>query len=237
MLCRLDGVEKTLLKVFFCKGKKCISYHREDSRILFITPVSSDEESFLDDEVKRIGEGMNIPFTLVSFHIEDWNDELSPWKAPAVFGKEEFGDGARRTLDFIENDLIPYFKADTDLGEDIPVILGGYSLAGLFSLWSMYESDSFYGVMAASPSVWFDGWTEYARSHRPNAKTVYLSLGKSEEKTRNKVMARVGDNIRTQYELLKSAGIDCTIEWNEGGHFSDPAGRCAKGFLFTAKNC
>lgn len=29
-------------------------------------------------------------FALVVVMIKDWNKELSPWKAPAVFGSEEF---------------------------------------------------------------------------------------------------------------------------------------------------
>lgn len=35
-----------------------------------------------------------------------------------------------------------------------------------------------------------------------NAKNIYLSMGLKEEKTRNRVMATVGDNIRRQYEPL-----------------------------------
>ena len=222
-----------MLKVFFCKGKKCISYHRKDSRILFITPVSSDEESFLDDEVKRIGEGMNIPFTLVSFHIDDWNDELSPWKAPAVFGKEEFGDGARRTLEFIENDLIPYVKADTDLGEDIPVVLGGYSLAGLFALWAAYQTDVFSGVAAASPSLWFPDFDRYMKKNGIMTGNVYLSLGDREEKVRNPVMATVGDRVREAHKLLKERNVNCMLEWNNGNHFKDPDIRTAKAFAWV----
>ncbi|WP_382735999.1 hypothetical protein [Agathobaculum butyriciproducens] len=30
--------------------------------------------------------------------VERWNDDLSPWCAPAVFGHEDFGDGAAALL-------------------------------------------------------------------------------------------------------------------------------------------
>ena len=67
-----------------------------------------------------------------------------------------------------------------------------------------------------------------------NAKNIYLSMGLKEEKTRNRVMATVGDNIRRQYELLLSQDIS-TLEWNEGNHFTVPALRTAKGFAWCVE--
>ena len=66
-------------------------------------------------------------------------------------------------------------------------------------------------------------------------KSIYLSLGKKEEKTRNKIMAAVGDNIRRQYDTLKQLDLDVTLEWNEGNHFTEPEIRTAKGFMWCAK--
>ena len=68
------------------------------------------------------------------------------------------------------------------------------------------------------------------RSYFPKADCVYLSLGDKEEKTKNKIMATVGDRIREQYELLRS--INCTLEWNEGNHFKEPDIRTAKAFAW-----
>ena len=61
---------------------------------------------------------------------------------------------------------------------------------------------------------------------------VYLSLGDKEEKTRNKTMAAVGNSIRRQYELLRSAVNRCTLKWNPGNHFTAPELRTAKGFAW-----
>ena len=65
---------------------------------------------------------------------------------------------------------------------------------------------------------------------------IYLSLGNKEEKTRNSVMAQVGDCIRKAYDLLHAEGIQCTLEWNEGGHFKDPHLRTAKAFVWVMNN-
>ena len=223
-------------KTFVLGTKKCIAYLKGEPEVLLIQPASGDEEGFLDAQVKAIEEGTDKGFMLVSFHIDDWNRELSPWQAPAVFGDEGFGNGAEETLRLISEKLIPSVKEKYDLNADIPICLGGYSLAGLFSLWCMYDTDVFSCVCGVSPSVWFEGWDEFISSHDPKVSAVYLSLGKKEEKTKNKTMARVGDRIKEQYDQLTRLGKKCILEWNEGGHFNDPGGRCAKGFIWCINN-
>lgn len=216
--------------------KECIGYCSSDPELLFIQPVSGDEEKFLDEEIRSIVSSSKRNFAFISFHIDDWNNELSPWCAPPVFGNESFGDGASVTLRYITEELIPYVQNKLKLNSSIPVVLGGYSLAGLFSLWCAYNSTAFESVCCVSPSVWFDGWSDYASNNKVLCSDVYLSLGIKEEKTKNQTMTRVGDCIRYQYELLKQEDIRCILEWNEGGHFNDPAGRCAKGFAWCLNN-
>ena len=62
---------------------------------------------------------------------------------------------------------------------------GGYSMAGLFSLWAAYQTDAFASVAAASPSIWFPDFLQYMKEHGIRTESVYLSLGDREEKTRN----------------------------------------------------
>ena len=64
------------------------------------------------------------------------------------------------------------------------------------------------------------------------ANRVYLSLGDKELKTKNPVMARVGECINRMYDLL-----DCekVLEWNEGNHFKDNALRTAKGLAWAIR--
>ena len=83
-----------------------------------------------------------------------------------------------------------------------------------------------------SPSVWFPGFIDYIREHEIKSKTVYLSLGDREEKTRNPVMAQVGNCIRSGYDRLKKCGVDCTLEWNSGNHYREPDMRTAKAFAW-----
>ena len=216
-------------------GKKCILYLNEDTEYILIQPVDENDISVLDNEVKHIEENTDRNFSFVAFKIEDWNSELTPWEMPLLRGKGNFGDGAAGTLEFIKNDLIPslseYISTEN---KEIKYILGGYSLAGLFSLWSGYQTDIFEGIAAVSPSVWYKGWIEYVGAGKPLSEKIYLSLGDTEEKTKHQILSKIGDNIRKQHEILENSGnVKTVLEWNEGNHFKNPDIRAAKGFLWV----
>ena len=221
---------------FVIDSKKCIGYITDTAKYLLIQPVDEHDIKVLDNEVEEILKNTDELFSLIAFKIEDWNNELSPWEAPPAFGNKSFGSGAKDTLEFIESKLIPTVKEKYNLGVEIKFILGGYSLAGLFSLWSAYKSNTFSGIAAAYPSVWFNGWGEFMNNNTPLSNTIYLSLGDSEEKTKNKVMSAVGDNIRKQDELLKNDNMNTILEWNKGGHFSNSDIRVAKAFTWCIEN-
>lgn len=217
----------------------CFVYEKKNPEYLLVQPVNEPHVQMLDQQIQFMTEYTEKSFLLVSFLVKDWNQDLSPWYAPAVFGKEDFGEGARETLAFIEKMLIPEIMRRYGLKEsikDIPIILGGYSLAGLFALWSAYQEKctvKFAAAAGISPSVWFPGWMEYAKTKQIRTKQVYLSLGDREEKTRNAVMRQVGENIREMDSWYKnSEKIESELEWNKGNHFQDVDVRCGKGFLW-----
>ena len=187
--------------------------------------MDEHDQQGLDEEIAWLSSHSSTTFTLVAFRISDWNTELSPWRAPAVFGREDFGEGASKTLCYVLDELVPRFKGNR-------YCLGGYSLAGLFALWSGYQTNVFTSIVGASPSVWFPIWIEFVESHQMKANRVYLSLGDMEPKTRNPLMAGVGECIERMHELL-----DCEkmMEWNEGNHFKDNAIRTAKGLAWAIR--
>ena len=217
---------------FDLEGKHCTVYSGDEPEFFLLQPSDDHEAEFMDHEAELIAAGAGSKFILASFQVNDWDRDLSPWEAPPVFGKEPFGDGAEDTLEYIIRDFMPEIRSKYDLPDDIPVIIGGYSLAAFFSLWSAYQTDTFSGVAASSPSVWFPGWIDFAAGRNPMCGCIYLSLGKKEEKARNPVMATVGDCIRKQHEILNQSGVDCTLEWNDGNHFREPDVRTAKGFIW-----
>lgn len=217
-------------EVFNISGKECYLFIQPTSKYLLIQPVDEHDLELLNKEVAMIQQLSDYPFSLAAFKIKDWNHELSPWSAPPVFGKVPFDDGAADTLSFITEQMLPELQAKGIHTRHC--LLGGYSLAGLFSLWASYQSDVFEGIAAASPSVWFPKWIEYAAEKRPFAKAIYLSLGDKEEKTKNPLMAQVGNAIRQQHQLLQSQIVPSILEWNTGNHFADSEKRTAKGFAW-----
>lgn len=210
----------------------CTVYADPSPQLLLLQPADRGELELLDQELGHIRSMTDRPFAFAAFEITDWNTQLSPWTAPPVFGNEPFGSGAAETLSFLETALVPELFRRFSLSKDTPVILGGYSLAGLFALWAAYSSDSFAAAAGASPSVWFPGWLDFISGRAPAVGRVYLSLGKKEEKARNKTMAAVGENIRRQYAELASNNIPSVLEWNEGNHFTEPELRTARGFAW-----
>ncbi|MBQ1821105.1 MAG: esterase [Clostridia bacterium] len=200
---------------------KTYEFGNPDAKFVLIQPVDDHDLIGLANEAAYIERNSSADFQLIAVKIDDWNHDLSPWNAPAVFGNEDFGSGAKDTLDRI---------IDLCADPQRTYYIGGYSLAGLFSLWAVFETDRFSGAAAASPSMWFPEFIDFMKSHELRTNSVYLSLGNRENRTRNPIMATVGDRIREAYDLLNVNGTNCTLEWNEGNHFKDPDVRSAKAF-------
>lgn len=287
---------------FILDGRTCLVWSHDAPDALLVEPIDRRDLDFIGRELDFLEGHSERPFALAAFIVEDWNVELSPWPADPVFGRDAFGDGAGRTLRFIEDNLIPEVLSRRPALAGKDVILGGYSLAALFALWAGYESRSFSAIAAASPSVWFPGWLDFAKGRRPfveggrpfgegrgpvgsgqrsfveehspfdsgqgpfgdrrkpfvsgprafvsgqgpfgdgrkpfvsapspEAERIYLSLGDQESRTRNRVMATVGERITEYADLLTSQGIVTTLEWNPGNHFRDADLRTAKAFLW-----
>ena len=194
---------------------------------VLIQPVDDHDLAGIENEFSLIAANCGKSFYLIAVKVDNWNTDLSPWKAPAVFGKEDFGEGAGGTLAKIK-------KLCDDGSKNY--YIGGYSLAGLFALWTAYQTDIFKGVAAASPSVWFPGFADFMKENDILTGAVYLSLGDKEERARNPVMATVGDRIREAYAQLFGRGVKCTLEWNEGNHFKDADIRTAKAFAWVINN-
>ena len=209
-------------------------YGNPEAKVCIIRLIGEHEKNQIEYEIEEIkatcGEDN---WCMVKVPVENWEDDLTPWPTDAM-GKDEGRAGARDTLNRITDEIIKDISDRYPLA-DRRYYLVGYSLAGLFALWATYNSDIFAGAAAVSPSVWYPGWLEYIKSHKPMAEDIYLSIGSKEHKTRNQLMASVRDNINAQYDALKSAGIHTILEINEGNHFKDPHIRVAKGIKWLVK--
>ena len=215
------------------ENRSCRIYGGANAEYLLLQMTGEHELQSMESEVAAIAQGSAHSFLFAAVPVKSWNDALSPWEAPVVWGKECFDGNAADTICFLTEQVIPTLKQQFALPENVRIILGGYSLAGLFALWASTQTALFSGVAAASPSVWFPGWMEFEQQHPIQAQRVYLSLGDKEEHTKNTVMATVGDNIRALHSRLAERGADCILEWNSGGHFKDADLRTARAFRWV----
>lgn len=216
-------------------GRTCRLFGSEAPAYLLVQPSARHENVMLEAEAEQIATLSQIPFLLAAIELEDWIIDLMPWPDGNISRDPEAGKHGQDTLQYVLQSLLP--ELQQRYGE-LPVILGGYSLGGLFGLWASTQTDSFQAIAAASPSVWIHGWLPFARKHVPMAENIYLSLGKMEEHVKNQAIARVGDNLRTYHALLQGqlGPEHTTLVWEEGNHFTDNEGRLARAFAWCMRN-
>ena len=199
---------------------------KESAPVVMINIENDGELKFFDDQL--INDGIEN-YILVGLSGYDWNRDLSPWKAEAIFKNGRgFDGGADEYLNKITGKIIPSLDLKAQY-----YALAGYSLAGLFALYAGYRCDDFKRIISASGYLWYPGFLDYVRSHElsSNIDCLYLSLGDKEAKTRNPIMATVQENTEAVYELYKDK-IKCILEMNEGNHFKDASYRLYKGIRY-----
>lgn len=170
-------------------------------------------------------------FNLVTISGLHWNQELSPWPVETVVSKDDrFTGGASQWLPVLTDEVLPQVELLLDAPPTCR-LLAGYSMAGLFAVWTAYQTDLFTHVLSASGSMWYPGWLEYAREHETAAplQGIYLSVGDKESTSRNAVLQTVGERTRAVADLMASRGIPSKFELNPGNHFKNPPLRVVKG--------
>lgn len=176
--------------------------------------------------------GTELPPVLFCHADAQWERDFTPWPAAALPGREAFSGGAPAYLAFLRDVLLPYAQLRYPVSRDSAHhAIAGYSLGGLFALWTLCETDLFGAAASLSGSLWYDGWTDYLAAHTlPRDARIYLSLGRSEERAGNPRMAAVGENTRQTYERLSGAlrSENVRLEWNRGGHFTGIPNRWRK---------
>lgn len=215
----------------FIQGKyNCTVFLLDQLACPCVYCITQEEDA---DQLANALTGQNL--TLVTISGVNWEDDLSPWPALKVFPKGmSFSGGADKFISIIEQRIVP--KAESYLGF-IPSyrIAAGYSLAGLFSLYTLYRTEIFRRVVCASGSLWYDGFLDFMRNNQMMElpERVYFSLGDKEKFTKNERMATVEDRTMEAQELLDQQGVMTVFVKNKGGHFQEPVERLAKGIRWV----
>ena len=170
-------------------------------------------------------------FILVSISNLDWNNDMTPWFALKLnkYAQDSLGK-ANDYIKLLLDKIIPKIKNEFNLSIKYFAI-AGYSLGGLFAVYSAYKTNLFQRIASASGSFWYPNFIEFVKKNEisTNIDKIYFSLGNRESKVRNQVLATVEENTKELEKIYKSQGIKTIYEENEGNHFKDATLRMAKG--------
>ena len=167
----------------------------------------------------------------------DWDRDLSPWPAPAIRREEEpFAGGAGDYLRWMTGTLRPAVRAVLP-GDPCWEGLAGYSMAGMFAVWALCQTDVFRRGASMSGSLWYPGVRDYLLGHlpQPAPDCFYFSLGSKESKTRNPALRTVEEDTRAVEAFYREKGIPTTFQLNPGNHFRDTAARTAAGIAWLLR--
>ena len=99
-------------------GKEILRYCEPNPKYILIQFIDGNDEGGLEEEINLIKTFTDKSFAFVGIRTKRWNDELSPWKAEPVFGRQGFGGEANKNLDYLRDNVGGIKKTcrlDTDI--------------------------------------------------------------------------------------------------------------------------
>lgn len=194
-------------------------------------PVLYLYESPGKETVKKI---TALGWTLVWITVDDWNRDLTPWPAKAVFfGQRDFGGGAREHLRLLQEKIMP--TVEEDLQPPMRAI-AGYSLAGLFAIFAAMETNLFDAVASVSGSMWYSGFADYVEQMEGAPRLAYFSVGYKEKMTKNTAFHSIEEDTKRIVKAFDSRGAVTAFEFNPGGHFDNFEGRMKRAYQWLDEN-
>lgn len=189
--------------------------------------LKESEHQWLEQMAERFGSN----FIVISGM--EWDDDLTPWKAPGLKGGE-FGGKAKYLLERLKGDFFA-IENSMQLNRQKRYLIG-VSLSGLFAVWGTGVTPLFEAVGSVSGSLWYDGFIDWMKGRQEfHCSRYYFSLGEKEKDGKNKRLASVEEATLEAMDILKSAGKEVHFEYNEGNHFGPLIPRIEKSIqnLFT----
>lgn len=173
--------------------------------------------------------------TLVTIGKLKWDHDMTPWYMPPTTEHDTpCTAGADDYLKVLTGRIVP--KAEAALGFK-PVWRGiaGYSLAGLFAVYSIFHTDVFSRVGSMSGSLWFKDIKEYIFAHEPMhvPDCIYFSLGDKESSSRIPAFGCVQKNTEAIETFFRGKGIRTTYVLNRGSHYQKCNERTAAGIKWV----
>ena len=163
---------------------------------------------------------------------------MTPWAAPALSANDTPCAGkADDYLKLLTEQIVPAVINKLQC-EPKYLAIAGYSLAGLFAIYSLYKTDIFKYAASASGSFWYQNIVEFIKNNKIKVKPnkVYFSLGDTEKNSKIKILQTVQNRTEEIYKYFKQQNINTVFELNKGNHFTQTTSRMAKGITWLLQN-
>ncbi len=216
-------------QLFYIEDKKIEVYlsSGDDSPVIYLNTFAGEGK-----QVYQLLRDANCQdFTFVAISGLTWDHDMAPWDIPPISKNDTpCTGGADRYVQLLTDEIVP--KAESFVqGRVLWRGLAGYSLAGLFALYSLYHTGIFSRIASMSGSLWFPNFKEYVFSHDMVQKPeyLYLSLGDSESNTQNPYLKSVQKHTEEFHAFYVQKGIDTEFQLNPGGHYQNTVQRTALG--------
>ncbi len=214
-------------KVYRIEDKKVAVYPSTGTNmpILYLNMFSEEGHNIYKALHNR---GLNC--TLVVISRLNWHQDMAPWDIPSIAkGFIPCTKGADLYLELLVNKIMP--EVEKDISGILWRGLVGYSLAGLFAIYSIYQTEVFSRVASISGSLWFPEFKEYVFSNKIRGKLddLYFSLGDKECRTKNAYLKKVQENTENIVEFFQKKGINTIFQKNIGGHNKEVVERIVAG--------
>ena len=179
---------------------------------------------------------LKYPINIVAISGMNWNDDLTPWKAPALNPKEyDFKGKAKDFLASLLGDI--FVNTEQSLRLTHPKRhLVGVSLAGLFAVWASTATSKFTSVASISGSLWFDGFVAWFKEQELLADKYFLSIGNKEVKSKNERLASVGSCTEATLQIIRDKKKEVTFVTDDGNHFDFFRERIEKAIEMSANS-
>ena len=217
-------ISDKMVDIFACE--------QDDCPVVYLNTFQEEGETVF----RALREACCPPLSLVAISGLDWNHDMTPWEIPPIFkGDTPCSGGADGYLKILTEQIVPF--AEQEIGSVSWRGIAGYSLAGLFALYSLYRTDIFARAASVSGSLWYPQFSDYALSHQMKRvpDRLYLSLGDKESKTRNPYLKTVQKNTEELAEFYRRQNIKTTFRLNTGNHYANAAERTAAGILWLSE--
>lgn len=169
----------------------------------------------------------------------DWDDDLTPWRAPGEpEGCPDFKGNAPEFLNILTADIVSTVEHRYRLPANVSRSLVGVSLSGLFTLWQWPQCHMFRNIATLSGSFWYDGFEQWIlhQSFSDKKGLCYMLLGDEEPHSNIPAFRKVGECTEIIVGYLRRQGVDVTYDVVAGNHFQFALQRLDKAFYHLYKH-